>query len=158
MTASQVVTFRIGGDEFAADILAVERVLRWTQPTPVPNLPPWVDGVLEYQERVVPVIDLRRRFGLAAERTGSTASRIIVFAVGDDWIGAVVDSVLEVLTLDAASVTPPPAMFRGLRADYLRGLVRRGGHIVIFLDVPSLLTATEQLELRQAMVGERTHG
>src|SRR5581483_1847383 len=58
-TAQQVVTFRLADDYFAADIFAVERVLRYTRPTPVPNLPDWVDGVIEYQGRVVPVIDLR---------------------------------------------------------------------------------------------------
>ncbi|HEY9449367.1 MAG TPA: chemotaxis protein CheW, partial [Gemmatimonadaceae bacterium] len=119
-TSSQVVTFRVGDDEFAADIMAVERVLRYMHPTPVPNLPDWVEGVLEHHGRVVPVIDLARRFGVAPESAspdrapdGGVGRRIIIFVVGDDWIGAVVDAVLEVVVIPPELVTPPPELFRG---------------------------------------------
>jgi purine-binding chemotaxis protein CheW len=169
-TSHQVVTFRVGDDEFAADIMAVERVLRYAQPTVVPNLPEWVEGVIEYEGRVVPVIDLARRFEI--ERTegapgssdgGATTRRVIVFGVGDEWIGAVVDSVLEVVVVPEDRISPPPAIFRGLSAEYLRGLVRsadakRGGtasgstgSLLIFLEVQRLLSATERLHLERAM-------
>ena len=61
---SQIVTFRLGDELFAADIFSVERVLRYTPPTPVPNVPAWIEGVIDYQGRVVPVINLRERFEL----------------------------------------------------------------------------------------------
>ncbi|HXY31331.1 MAG TPA: chemotaxis protein CheW [Gemmatimonadaceae bacterium] len=146
---SQLVTFRLGPDRFAADIFAVERVLRYTPPTPVPNLPEWLAGVLDYQSRVVPVLDLRARLGLerAAPRL---ETRIIVFSVDDDWIGAVVDAVLEVVPLAAGELSPPPPLFRGLAADYLLGLVRRPDGLLIVLDVRRLLTATERLALTRA--------
>lgn len=166
----QVVTFRVGDDEFAADIMAVERVLRHMEPTPMPNLPEWVEGVLEYEGRVVPIIDLARRFGIASERGddessdgGGMARRIIVFAVGEDWVGAVVDAVLEVVMIPGERLSPPPALFRGLSAEYLRGLVRRaapkkgtgaaapGAGLLIFLEVQRLLSATERLVLERAM-------
>ncbi len=169
-TSHQVVTFRVGDDEFAADIMAVERVLRYSQPTVVPNLPGWVEGVIEYEGHVIPVIDLARRFEI--ERTGgstqssdggATTRRVIVFAVGDEWIGAVVDSVLEVVVIPEERLSPPPAIFRGLSAEYVRGLVRsadtkRGataggsaGSLLIFLEVQRLLSATERLHLERAM-------
>jgi len=146
---SQLVTFRLGPDRFAADIFAVERVLRYTPPTPVPNLPEWLAGVLDYQSRVVPVLDLRARLGLerAAPRL---ETRIIVFSVDDDWIGAVVDAVLAVVPLAAGELSPPPPLFRGLAADYLLGLVRRPDGLLIVLDVRRLLTATERLALTRA--------
>ena len=155
-TAHQVVTFRIGDDYFAADILTVERVLRYAKPTVVPNLPPWIEGVLEYQGRVIPVIDLRRRFGLEPHERRD--GRIIVFAAGDDWVGALVDAVLEVIALGADDVAPPPSLFRGLAAEYLRGLVRRGERMLIYLEVPRLLTSTEHLELRHSVDGVRADG
>ena len=169
-TSHQVVTFRVGDDEFAADIMAVERVLRYAQPTVVPNLPEWVEGVIEYEGRVIPIIDLARRFEIerpdgASESSdgGATTRRVIVFAVGDEWIGAVVDSVLEVVVIPADRLSPPPAIFRGLSAAYLRGLVRRAdakrggtasgaaGSLLIFLEVERLLSATERLVLERAM-------
>jgi purine-binding chemotaxis protein CheW len=168
-TSHQVVTFRVGEDEFAADIMAVERVLRYVQPTAVPNLPEWVEGVIEYEGRVIPVIDLARRFeieraGDAANASdgGATTRRVIVFAVGDEWIGAVVDAVLEVVVIPEDRLSPPPGIFRGLSAEYLRGLVRRAdagrggaaapeGALLIFLEVERLLSATERLVLQRAM-------
>lgn len=147
-TAQQVVTFRLGGDHFAADIYTVERVLRFTPPTPVPNLPEWVEGVIDYQGRVVPVIDLRRRFGVG---DGRPEGRIVIFAARGDWIGAIVDAVLEVMTLPSEGISDPPALFRGLQAEYLRGLVRRDGRLIIVLDIERLLTATESIALDRAL-------
>jgi purine-binding chemotaxis protein CheW len=176
-TSHQVVTFRVGEDEFAADIMAVERVLRYVQPTAVPNLPEWVEGVIEYEGRVIPVIDLARRFEIErssdAEKvsdSGGTTRRVIVFAVGDEWMGAVVDSVLEVVVIPEERLSPPPAIFRGLSAEYLRGLVRRAdakrdggatgsdGALLIFLEVERLLSATERLVLERAMAGSGGEG
>jgi purine-binding chemotaxis protein CheW len=155
----QVVTFRVSEDLFAADIAAVERILRFEPLAGLPNLPEWVEGVLEYQGRVVPVIDLRRRFGLdGAEARAEGEGRVIVFVVGSEWVGAIVDAVLEVAAIPAAQVAPPPSLFRGLSADYLRGLVRRDGRLLIFLEVERLLTATERLRLERGFGGDRHNG
>jgi purine-binding chemotaxis protein CheW len=146
---SQIVTFRLGDDLFAADIYAVERVLRHQAPTPVPNVPEWIEGVIDYQTRVVPVINLRRRFELPDAPVGSE-TRILVFNAEGEWIAAVVDAVLDVSTLDPSKVSPPPPLFRGLAAEYLRGIVRRRERLVIFLDVPRLMTTDERLALAAA--------
>ena len=145
---SQIVTFRLGDDLFAADIYSVERVLRYQAPTPVPNVPEWIDGVIDYQGRVVPVISLRRRFELGAGEVANE-TRILVLNAAGEWIAAVVDGVLEVSTLDPANVSPPPPLFRGLAGEYLKGIVRRGERLVIFLDVERLLTTTERLRLEE---------
>lgn len=149
-TAGQAVTFRLGDDHFAADISAVERVLRFARPRTVPSLPDWIEGVIEYQGRVVPVIDLRRRFGIGEDGT-RPEGRIVIFAAGAEWIGAIVDAVLEVTTFAADQMSSPPPLFRGLDAQYLRGLVRRDGRLIIYLEVARLLTATEQLVLERAL-------
>jgi purine-binding chemotaxis protein CheW len=142
----QMVTFRLGGDLFAADIHGVERVLRRQEPTPVPNVPDWIIGVIEYQKRVVPVIDLRARFEMdATDATNET--RVLVFNAEDQWIAGVVDAVLDVAAMDKASVQPPPPLFRGLAGEYLKGIVRRDNKLVMLLDVTKLLTATERLAL-----------
>lgn len=144
----QLVTFRLGDDLFAADIYSVERVLRYQQPTPIPNVPEWVDGVIEYRGRIIPVIDLRLRFGL--ERTPARPeSRLLVFTVGNEWIGAIVDAVLEVASPTADQLSPPPPLFRGLSAEFLRGIVRRNDRLVVFLEVARLLTTDERLVLER---------
>ena len=143
---SQIVTFRLGDDLFAADIYSVERVLRYQAPTSIPNVPDWIEGVLDYQGRVVPVINLRRRFELpSAEIAADT--RILVLNAGGEWIAAIVDAVLEVAGLADSAVQPPPPLFRGLAAEYLKGIARRGDRLVIFLDVERLLSTTDRLRL-----------
>jgi purine-binding chemotaxis protein CheW len=146
---TKLVTFRLADDLFAADIFAVERVLRYQTPRTVPDVPPWIEGVIEYQARVVPVVNLRRRFELP-ELEASGETRIVILNAKGEWIGIVVDSVLEVSTVDGAQISPPPAFFRGLAGEFLRGIVRRGDseRLVIVLDVEQLLSATERIALQ----------
>ena len=147
---TKIVTFRLGEDLFAADIYAVERVLRYQAPRSVPNVPPWIEGVIEYLGRVVPVINLRRRFELP-EVAVAAETRILVFNAGGEWVAALVDAVLEVAGLDQATVSPPPPLFRGLSAEYLRGIVRRKDRLVILLDVARLLSSSDRLTLERAV-------
>ena len=147
-TASQIVTFRLGDELFAADIFSVERVLRYTAPTPVPNVPGWVEGVIDYQGRVVPVINLRKRFELPPAPVPADG-RILVLTVENEWVAATVDGVLDVSVLDPERLAPPPALFRGLAASYLRGVVRRGDRLVVFLDVARLFATDERIVLER---------
>jgi purine-binding chemotaxis protein CheW len=146
---AQIVTFRLGDDQFAADIFSVERVLRYLSPTTVPNVPEWIEGVIDYQGRVVPVINLRRRFEMEPAPV-SNDTRILVFNTGGDFVAATVDAVVEVAPLVSSQVAPPPPLFRGLAGEYLRGVVRRNDRLVIFLDVARLLSTSERLRLEQA--------
>lgn len=145
----QVVTFRLGDDYFAADIFAVERVLRYAPPTPVPNMPAWIDGVLEYQQRILPVVNLRRRFNLP-EAAPRPETRVLVLTTDTEWIGVVVDAVQEVISVPAGQVSPPPALFRGLSSEFLRGIVRRDDRLIVFLDVQRLLASHERLALQRS--------
>lgn len=146
---SQLVTFRLGDDLFAADIFSVERVLRYAKPRPVPDLPSWMEGVIDYQERVVPVINLRARFGLSGARP--EGERIVVCQANGAWIGMTVDGVEEIATVDAAHIEPPPEVFRGLAKAYLTGMVRREGAVLVVLNVSHLLTSQERLQLERAI-------
>lgn len=146
---NQIVTFRLGDDLFATDINDVERVLRYSEPTPVPNVPAWVQGVIEYRSRVVPVIDLRLRFELPETPTNS-ATRIMVLSSNGDWIAAVVDAVLEVVSIGNATLAPPPPLFDGMAAEFLKGILRRQDRLVIVLDVTRLLATRDRLAFDRA--------
>lgn len=152
-TVSKIVTFRLGGDLFAADIYSVERVLRHQPTTAVPNVPEWIDGVIDYQGRVVPVINLRRRFEMPPADIGAE-TRILVFNANGEWIGGIVDAVLDVAALDPSRLAPPPPLFRGLAGEYLLGIVRRDTRLVIFLDVGKLLSTSERLVLDAIAAGD----
>jgi len=147
--ATKLVNFKLGDDLFAADIFAVERVLRYQASRTLPDVPSWIEGVIEYQKRVIPVVNLRRRFELP-EREAAPETRIIVLNAHGDWIGIVVDSVVEVATVDAGNVSAAPSFFRGLAGEYLKGILRRGEgeRLVIVLDVEQLLSSTERIKLQ----------
>lgn len=150
---SKLVIFRLGDDLFAADIFAVERVLRYQRPRAIPDVPPWIEGVIEYQKTVIPVVNLRSRFELP-QRDAAADTRIIVVTSSGEWIGVVVDSVLEVSTVDSSSISPAPNFFRGLAGEYLKGIVRRaeGERLVIALAVDHLLTSSERIALEQGSI------
>lgn len=141
-----LVTFTVGEDTLAAPVESVERVVRFAQPSPIPGMPDWLEGVIEYRGVMVPVIDLRRRFGRERLTTGAT-TRVVVFNTQPDWLAAIVDAVTEVVTVDASAIAPPPSLVRGLSGAYLLGMVKHREQVVLVLDVAKVLTAGETLTL-----------
>lgn len=153
---AQLVVFRVGAERYAADVFSVERVLRFQRPRTIPNVPAWLDGVIDYAGRAVPVIDLRTRFDLPVSSDPEHA-RIIVLNVANELLAATVDGVDEVVTVDARDLEEPPAIFRGLARQYLRAILRRGEQVIVVLDVAQLLNSRERIVLDQA-VAEATNG
>jgi len=152
----QVVVFRVGGQEFAFDIFHVQRILRYEAPAPLPKAPPFLEGVLPVQGAVVPVIDLRKRFELAAAEVGEE-TRTMVLECDGAPIGAVVDAVREVLRVGAPQVSPPPPIVRGLAAEYIQGVISLPGRTIILLQTARLLTSTERIALED-LGTEPIHG
>jgi purine-binding chemotaxis protein CheW len=112
---------------------------------------------MDYQGRVVPVVNLRRRFELPAAPSGA-ATRILVLNVSGEWIGVVVDGVTEVAAFDRSSLSAPPKLFRGLAREYVKGIIRRGERLLIYLDVEYLLSSTERIALQDAGAKELARG
>ena len=122
----KLVVFQLGVDLFAADVLAVDRVLRYSPPNSVPDVPRWVEGVTEHRGEVIPVIDLRRRIELA-ETTITPETRTLVLNTSTGRVGAIVDAVLEVAVVPIESMSPPPALFKGVATDVIVKAVTRSG-------------------------------
>lgn len=133
----QVVSFDIGTEEYAVDILDVQEIIRMVEITPVPKAPYYVEGVINLRGKVIPIIDLRLRFGLsAAERTKET--RIVVVDISRVVLGLVVDSVSEVLRIPSSVIEPPPTGKQG-GAEFHKGVGRVDGRLLILLDLTRLL-------------------
>ena len=134
----QLVSFHVGTEEFAIDILGVQEIIRMVELTPVPNAPHYVEGVINLRGKVIPILDLRARFGLpAGERTKET--RVIVVDISDTILGFIVDSVQEVLRLPEDLIEPPPTTGRGGSAEFHKGIGRVEGRILILLDMNQLI-------------------
>ena len=130
----QVVSFRLGQEEYAINILDVQEIIRLVDMTPVPNTPAYVEGVINLRGKVIPIINLRARVGLAAEnRTKET--RIIVVEVAQSILGFIVDSVEEVLRLPQDSIEPPPTFGGGRSEEFHKGVGRVEGRLLILLSL-----------------------
>ena len=151
---SRLITFRVGGALYAADIANVERVLRHETSRPVPDMPSWMEGVLEYQGRILPVIDLRVRFG-AGHHEATGGRRLLVVSLGTEWVAAAVDQVLDVRAVTAADIAPPPAIVLGFEGEFLRGVVRRGNDLVLVLDFHRILSSSDRVSLATVTSAEQ---
>lgn len=145
----QLVTFKVGGQEFAFNIFQVERILRYEAPAPLPKAPDFLEGVLQYQGTAIPLIDLRKRLGVTAPLREETRTVVIEWDGGK--IGVVVDAVMEVMQVAASEVAPPPSLVKGLAAEYITGLVVKDGRTIIVLNTGRLLNSKEKLALEAAV-------
>lgn len=145
----QLVTFSIGEEEFGVNILKVQEINRTMEITKVPRSPEFVEGVINLRGKVIPIIDLRRRFGLAA-KPGDKDTRIIVIEINSVIVGFVVDAVSEVLRIPASTVEPPPPVVAGVESDYISGVGQLKDRLLIMLDLDKLLS-TEDIDMLSAM-------
>lgn len=142
----QLVTFRLGNEEYSLDILKVQEIIRHMDLTRVPKAPDFVDGVINLRGRVIPVIDLRKRFGLASD-VNTNETRIIVVDVDEAIVGFKVDAVSEVLRLPSDTVEPPPSIVTDIESDYIMGVGKMDGRLIILLDVSRILTKKETRQI-----------
>jgi purine-binding chemotaxis protein CheW len=147
----QVVIFRVGPQEFALDIFQIERILRYERPATLPSAPAFLEGVVQYGDAVVPVVDLRKRLEVPAELGDDV--RTMVLRIDDTKVGILVDQVLEVTRVDSTVIAPPPPMVRGLAADYISGIITRPNRTIVMLHAGKLLNATERIQLGDAVAG-----
>ncbi len=145
----QLVTFRVGGQDFAFNIFQVERILRYEAPAPLPKAPDFLEGVLQYQGTAIPLIDLRKRLGAPAPLRDDT--RTVILEWDGAKVGTVVDTVTEVLQVAATEVAAPPGIVKGLAAEYITGLVVKDKRTIIVLNTNKLLMSKEKLQLDAAL-------
>lgn len=144
----QLVTFSIGEEEFGVDILKVQEIIRTMEITKVPRAQDFVEGVINLRGKVIPIIDLRRRFGLSSKAYDKD-TRIIVIEINSMIVGFVVDSVSEVLRIPSSTVEPPPPVVAGLDSDYISGVGKLHDRLLILLDLDKLLSGADLEVLAQ---------
>jgi purine-binding chemotaxis protein CheW len=140
----QFVGFRVGEQSHALPISTVREIVRPPEITPVPQSPEHVAGVMNLRGRIVPVIDLRKRFRQAIENSPKT--RVLVIALDGKLIGLLVDSASEVLKIASEEIEPSPQLFGEDNERYVTGVAKHLGRLVILLDVNKLLPEPERAE------------
>ncbi|MBE0603882.1 MAG: chemotaxis protein CheW [Deltaproteobacteria bacterium] len=145
----QLVTFRLGDEEYGVDILKVHEIDRMMDITEVPNAPPSIEGVINLRGKVIPVINLRKKFNLP-EREADGRTKIVVVDIGTS-AGMIVDSVSEVLRISSDIIEPPPPMTAGVSSEYIRGVGKLKDRLLILLDIEKLLGADEKANTANAV-------
>ena len=145
----QLVSFRLAKEEYGIEITRVREIILFGEITRIPQMPDYIKGLINLRSTVIPIVDLRLRFGLAeGEQTDDT--RIMVVNVGGKTIGIIVDAVSEVLRVAHEQIAPPPPTVATLGRDYLTGLVRLEDRLLILLDIDRLFAAEELADLERA--------
>jgi purine-binding chemotaxis protein CheW len=142
------LTFRIDQEVYGIDIANAREVIEVSSLTPMPKAPAWIRGVVNLRGSVLPVIDLRRRFGMGETTVGKRPSVVVVeLASGDDMIqvGVLVDTALEVFEYDEARIEPPPKFGARFSRNYLRGVGRRNEYIFFILIADKVFTDQDTL-------------
>jgi purine-binding chemotaxis protein CheW len=137
----QFISFRVGDQEFAIDIMAVREIKGWTDTTTLPNQQEYLLGVLNLRGTIVPIYDLRCRFGMGLT-TATSSHVVIIVSVLDRTIGLLVDAVSDILTVNPADIRPVPEMDRTVSTDYLTGLINVGDTMVVLLSLETLFTSS----------------
>jgi purine-binding chemotaxis protein CheW len=138
----EFLTFRLGQEEYGIDILKVQEIRSYEAPTRIANAPAFLKGVVNLRGIIVPVLDLRIKLGCDnAELNGLTV--VIVLNMGGRVVGAVVDSVSDVLQIDAQMVQPAPQMNSIVDMRFIQGIANVGERMLILMDIESILSGTE---------------
>jgi purine-binding chemotaxis protein CheW len=147
----QFVGFHVGGEEFVIDILRVQEIIRTQQLTRVPNSPDCMEGVMNLRGKIIPVIALRRRFGLEYIAPDKQ-NRIVVIEIEGNVFGFAVDAVSEVLRIPANRVEPPPRL-GPVEREYVSGVGKLDNRLLILLNTDRLLKGSEQQMTSEAAAG-----
>lgn len=142
----QLVVFELAYEHYGVDISAVESIIKMQAITAVPRAPVFVEGVTNLRGKILPVIDLRKRFGLPLKEF-TKDTRIVVVEVSGTTVGIVVDGVSEVLRVSPSSVEPPPPIATTAESAFIRGIAKTDERLVTLLDLGRLLSAEEKTSL-----------
>lgn len=145
----QLVTFTLGNEEYAVDILKVQEINRMKEITRVPNSPDYVEGVINLRGKVIPVVSLRKKFGLD-EIENDDRSRIMIMDIQGITMGLIVDSVSEVLRIPASTVEPTPPMASNISTEFIKGIAKMEDRLIILLDMDRLIGKQEEAVMIEA--------
>lgn len=147
MKEIKILVFKLGNEFYATDIMEVERILGYEEPTILPDSPSFLEGVINYENGVLPIINLVNKFKLNLEK--SLDKKIIVVKRNIGKFGIAVDGVSEVLSIFDEEINNPESLSTLISKKYIKGLVRKNNNIIIMLDLEKILTVEEEESIFQ---------
>jgi purine-binding chemotaxis protein CheW len=138
----QLVTFKLDGQKYAVDILKVQEINNMKEITSIPNAPAYLEGAINLRGKVIPVLNLRKKFGFE-ENANSELRKIVIMDVRGVIMGLIVDAVSDVLRVNRDVVEPPPPVSSNVSSEFISGIAKLPEGLVILLDMDRLLDAEE---------------
>ena len=152
----QYVSFFLGDEEYGVDIAKVHEIIRFPEITRVPQMPEFIDGVINLRGRVIPVMNLRKKFALPII-DDNNKRRIIVIEIDKKITGVIVDGVSEVLNIESVNIDPAPQMGTQVSIDFIKGMAKLSDErLMILLNIERILSSDEMQQLKT--VGENEAG
>ncbi len=146
----QLVTFQLGEELYGIDIMKVDGIVREENIRPIPNAPPYVEGIFNLRGSIIPVINLHKRFHLKPADLSDEdklLSGMVIINLNNMLIGIIIDKVSRVLTVEKDRIQPPPQMISGIGAEYIQGVTQENGGYLIILDIRRLFDPKELSQL-----------
>jgi len=147
----EFLAFKLGSEEYCIDILRVQEIRSYEEPTRMAHAPAFIKGVVNLRGVIVPIVDMRIKFNLEQVHY-DTFTVVIVLTIGTQVVGMVVDGVSDVITLEPEQIRPVPELSSAVSSDHLLGIGSVGGRMLILLDIEKLMTSTEI-----GLIAETTH-
>jgi len=144
----QYVLFTLGEEEFGVDVGVAVEVMRPVMANPLHDVPEFISGVATVREEVVPLIDMRKRFSLSI---GGNRERLVLVRTSLEKVGLIVDDVQGISRFRDEDISRPPVVFRGLKSEFLTGLIKLNGKVLMLLDIENILDSEEKIVLEKAM-------
>lgn len=141
----QLVSFMLADEEYGVEVLKVREIIRMPTITKMPNVPQHVEGIINLRGKVIPIISMRRRFGLMESENGSQ-TRIIIMDVAGSLTGFIVDAVSEVIRIHSSEIQPPPSMVTsgGVGQEFITGVFNHADRLLIIMDIDRMFSEDER--------------
>ena len=140
----QLVSFNLGPEEYAVEVLKVREIIRMTSITHIPNTPPSIEGIINLRGKVIPIVSLRSRFNMM-DSDNDQHTRIMVMDIAGKLMGFIVDGVSEVIRISSGEIQPPPSMVAGgVDQDFICGVIQHGQQLLLMLQLDRMFSSDEQ--------------
>jgi purine-binding chemotaxis protein CheW len=143
------LTFFLAGEEYGIEILSVHEIIGMMPITSVPGTPDYICGIINLRGKIIPIVDLRRKFGMESKAQTSETCIIVVHVQGVE-VGTVVDRVSEVLNIDAGEIEPPPSFGKDVNTDYILGIGKSQSKVKILLNIDRVIATDQIVQLQKA--------
>lgn len=137
-----LVTFKLGNNEYAIDIMQAREIIKMEKITLIPNAPDYVEGVINLRGNIIPIVDLKKRFNLE-ENDGEKNTGIIIVKIDDVDMGIIIDAISKVVSIATSNIQPPPPMLSGIGQKYIKGVAKLEDKLLVVLDLEKLIVGDD---------------